>query len=57
MLHAVASLAIRLRADQRGVTAFEYALIGLLVGVAIVTGVTVFGTAVNAPIATAANSI
>jgi Flp pilus assembly pilin Flp len=50
-------LAIRLRADQRGVTAFEYALIGLLVGVAIVTGVTVFGTAVNAPIATAANSI
>jgi Flp pilus assembly pilin Flp len=57
MLHAVASLAVRLRADQRGVTAFEYALVGLLVGVAIIAGVTLLGDNINAPIAAVSGSI
>jgi pilus assembly protein Flp/PilA len=34
--------------DERGVTAMEYALIGVLVGIAIIGGVTTFGTSLNA---------
>ena len=34
--------------DERGVTAMEYALIGVLVGIAIIGGVTSFGTSLSA---------
>ena len=34
--------------DERGVTAIEYALIGVLVGIAIIGGVTTFSTSLNA---------
>ncbi|HEY0203411.1 MAG TPA: Flp family type IVb pilin [Acetobacteraceae bacterium] len=34
--------------DERGMTAIEYALIGVLVGIAIIGGVTTFGTSLNA---------
>ncbi len=34
--------------DERGVTAMEYALIGVLVGIAIIGGVTTFRTSLNA---------
>lgn len=36
--------------DRRGVTSIEYALIATLIAVAIVTGVTLVGTNVNAGI-------
>jgi pilus assembly protein Flp/PilA len=38
----------RLRSDERGATAIEYALIGALVSVAIIIGATALGTAINA---------
>ena len=34
--------------DERGVTAMEYALIGVLVGIAIISGVTTYSTSLNA---------
>ena len=34
--------------DERGVTAVEYALIGVLVGIAIIGGVNTFSTSLNA---------
>ena len=51
-MDALHNLLSRLKAapvarDERGVTAMEYALIGVLVGVAIIGGVTVFGTSLN----------
>ncbi len=33
--------------DERGVTAMEYALIGVLVGIAIIGGVTTYGTSLS----------
>ncbi len=37
--------------DERGVTAIEYALIGVLVGIAIIGGVSTFGTSLTAKFA------
>ncbi|NUS20095.1 Flp family type IVb pilin [bacterium M00.F.Ca.ET.230.01.1.1] len=49
----------RFRADESGATAIEYALIGVLVAVAILVGATSLGGALNAQfmnIATSVNS-
>ena len=52
-MDALHNLLSRLKAapvarDERGVTAMEYALIGVLVGIAIMGGATVFSTSLNA---------
>jgi pilus assembly protein Flp/PilA len=47
----------RLRADQEGVTALEYAMIAALVAVAIIGGVSLLGTNVSSVFSTVANTI
>ena len=51
-MDALHNLLSRLKAtpvarDERGVTAMEYALLGVLVGIAIIGGVTVFSTSLT----------
>ena len=51
-MNALYNLLSRLKAapvarDERGVTAVEYALIGVLVGIAIIGGVTAFGVSLG----------
>ena len=43
-----ANMARSLHRDDRGVSALEYALIASLIGLAIIVGVTAFGTQMNA---------
>jgi pilus assembly protein Flp/PilA len=43
--------------DESGVTAIEYGLIAALVGVAIIIGAGLLGTALNSTFATIANTI
>ena len=47
---------MQLRADRRGITAMEYALIAFVIGLVILTGATSLGSAVNAKFAPVTNS-
>ena len=56
IMASVRTRGMHLRADRRGTTPIEYVLIAFLVAVAIISGATSFGTAVNSKITAAANS-
>lgn len=49
--------AAQIKADERGVTAIEYALIAALIGIVIIAGATSLGTVINGKFGTIASSI
>ena len=58
-LHYVMShlKAAQIKADERGVTAIEYALIAALIGIVIIVGAQTLGTTINGKFSTIAASV
>jgi Flp pilus assembly pilin Flp len=54
---ALRTASLQMASDRRGITAFEYALIGGIITVAIAASVTTLGTAAMRPFATIAAAV